>query len=159
MRWRSWHLNAAATATPRSYGLRPPVWHRSWDTRGPPVFGPKHHSTRRHRHEQQRLDYYQYIDEGPKPSITVIEDLDEPAGFGAFWEGSGRISTKAGLPWGGNERQCARYPGLCRGFPDDRRFFRSSHVGHLVGSTPKSQSTAWIWRRWISCTRINTALW
>ena len=35
--------------------------------------------------KQQRLDYYQYIDEGPKPSITVIEDLDEPAGFGAFW--------------------------------------------------------------------------
>ena len=35
--------------------------------------------------KQQRLDYYKYIDEGPKPSITVIEDLDEPAGFGAFW--------------------------------------------------------------------------
>ena len=35
--------------------------------------------------KQQRLDYYQYIDEGPKPSITVIEDLDEPIGYGAFW--------------------------------------------------------------------------
>ena len=35
--------------------------------------------------KQQRLDYYRYIDEGPKPSITVIQDLDEPTGFGAFW--------------------------------------------------------------------------
>lgn len=31
-------------------------------------------------------DYYRYIDAGPKPSIVVIQDLDdELAGFGAFW--------------------------------------------------------------------------
>lgn len=35
--------------------------------------------------KQQRLDYYAYIDKGPKPSIVVIEDLDDPKGFGAFW--------------------------------------------------------------------------
>ena len=30
--------------------------------------------------------YYQYIDEGPKPSIIVIQDLDEDSkGYGAFW--------------------------------------------------------------------------
>ena len=40
--------------------------------------------------KQQRLDYYRYIDEGPKPSITVIQDLDEPTGFGAFW---GEVQT------------------------------------------------------------------
>ena len=35
--------------------------------------------------KQQRLNYYEYIDKGPKPSIVIIEELDEPAGFGAFW--------------------------------------------------------------------------
>jgi len=34
---------------------------------------------------QQRLDYYSYIENGPQPSVTVIQDLDDPAGFGAFW--------------------------------------------------------------------------
>ena len=31
-------------------------------------------------------DYYRYVDAGPKPSIVVIQDLDErAAGTGAFW--------------------------------------------------------------------------
>jgi len=36
---------------------------------------------------QQSLqdDYYRYIDAGPRPSIVVIQDLDDPAGRGAFW--------------------------------------------------------------------------
>ena len=29
--------------------------------------------------------YYRYIDEGPKPSIVVIQDLDERRGYGSFW--------------------------------------------------------------------------
>ena len=29
--------------------------------------------------------YYAYIDEGPKPSVIVIQDLDDPPGYGAFW--------------------------------------------------------------------------
>jgi regulator of RNase E activity RraA len=29
--------------------------------------------------------YYAYIDAGPKPSVVVIQDLDEPKGYGAFW--------------------------------------------------------------------------
>ncbi|MCP5028656.1 MAG: RraA family protein [Actinomycetia bacterium] len=32
-----------------------------------------------------RVAYYRYMDEGPKPAITVIEDLDDPPGFGAWW--------------------------------------------------------------------------
>jgi len=32
-----------------------------------------------------RNEYYKYISEVPKPSVVVIEDLDDPAGFGAFW--------------------------------------------------------------------------
>lgn len=29
--------------------------------------------------------YYAYIDEGPKPSIVVIQDLDAAGGYGCFW--------------------------------------------------------------------------
>jgi regulator of RNase E activity RraA len=38
--------------------------------------------------EQRALqnDYYRYVDAGPRPSIVVIQDLDEDAaGSGAFW--------------------------------------------------------------------------
>jgi len=29
--------------------------------------------------------YYAYVDAGPKPSIIVIQDIDEQRGYGAFW--------------------------------------------------------------------------
>lgn len=29
--------------------------------------------------------YYSYIDNGPKPSIVVIQDIDEQRGYGSFW--------------------------------------------------------------------------
>jgi regulator of RNase E activity RraA len=29
--------------------------------------------------------YYAYIDEGPKPSVVVIQDLDDERGYGSFW--------------------------------------------------------------------------
>ena len=32
-----------------------------------------------------RTSYYKYIAEIPKPSIVLIEDIDNPEGFGAFW--------------------------------------------------------------------------
>ncbi|MBT4110093.1 MAG: RraA family protein [Pelagibacterales bacterium] len=32
-----------------------------------------------------RTSYYKYIAEKPKPSIVLIEDRDNPEGFGAFW--------------------------------------------------------------------------
>ena len=32
-----------------------------------------------------RHGYYRYIDAGPKPSIVLIQDLDDDAGYGAFW--------------------------------------------------------------------------
>src|SRR4051794_23112641 len=32
-----------------------------------------------------RDSYYEYIDRGPKPSIVVIQDLDEANGYGSFW--------------------------------------------------------------------------
>ena len=29
--------------------------------------------------------YYAYIDEGPKPSVVVMQDLDGNGGYGSFW--------------------------------------------------------------------------
>ncbi len=34
---------------------------------------------------QKRLDYLDYVAAAPTPSVVVIEDKDEPAGYGAFW--------------------------------------------------------------------------
>ena len=40
---------------------------------------------------KKRLSYYEYIGEGPAPSIAVIQDLDGARrGFGAFW---GEVNT------------------------------------------------------------------
>ena len=33
----------------------------------------------------RRVAYYEYIDSLPRPSIVVVQDLDDPAGFGALW--------------------------------------------------------------------------
>jgi regulator of RNase E activity RraA len=37
-----------------------------------------------------RLRYYRHMAEGPGPTITVIEDLDDPPGYGAWW---GEVNT------------------------------------------------------------------
>ncbi len=34
---------------------------------------------------QKRLDYLNYVAAAPSPGIVVIEDLDDPVGYGAFW--------------------------------------------------------------------------
>ncbi len=38
----------------------------------------------------RRVAYYEYIDSLPRPSIVVVQDLDDPAGFGAMW---GEVNT------------------------------------------------------------------
>ena len=37
------------------------------------------------RLRQQRAAYYEYLGEGPGPTIAVLQDLDPEPGFGAFW--------------------------------------------------------------------------
>ena len=32
-----------------------------------------------------RDGYYAYIDNGPKPSVVVVQDLDDERGYGSFW--------------------------------------------------------------------------
>jgi regulator of RNase E activity RraA len=39
---------------------------------------------------QKRLEYIDYVAAEPRPSVVVIQDLDEPAGYGAFW---GEVQT------------------------------------------------------------------
>jgi regulator of RNase E activity RraA len=38
----------------------------------------------------KRLDYLDYVAAAPKPGIVIIEDLDDPVGYGAFW---GEVQT------------------------------------------------------------------
>jgi regulator of RNase E activity RraA len=38
----------------------------------------------------KRMDYLDYVAAAPQPSVVVIEDQDEPAGYGAFW---GEVQT------------------------------------------------------------------
>ena len=38
----------------------------------------------------KRLDYLDYVAAAPRPGIAVIEDLDDPGGYGAFW---GEVQT------------------------------------------------------------------
>ena len=33
----------------------------------------------------QRADYYAYVEAGPGPGISVLQDLDPEAGYGAFY--------------------------------------------------------------------------
>jgi len=60
----------------------------------PPIVGYARTATIRAMHpsdrsagemKEQRLAYYRYVSEGPRPSIMVIEDLDPTPGYGAFW--------------------------------------------------------------------------
>ena len=39
---------------------------------------------------EKRFDYLDYVAAAPRPSIVVIEDKDEPPGYGAFW---GEVQT------------------------------------------------------------------
>jgi regulator of RNase E activity RraA len=39
---------------------------------------------------QKRMEYLDYVAASPRPSIVVIEDLDDPVGYGAFW---GEVQT------------------------------------------------------------------
>ncbi|WP_448188054.1 RraA family protein [Azospirillum sp. sgz301742] len=34
---------------------------------------------------ERRLAWYRMVDSNPRPSVVVIQDLDQPKGFGAFW--------------------------------------------------------------------------
>ena len=46
---------------------------------------------------EKRNAYYKYVAEEQKPSVVVIEDVDNPPGFGAFW---GEVNSAIHLGFG-----------------------------------------------------------
>lgn len=40
--------------------------------------------------KERRMNYYRHMSEGPRPAVTVVEDLDYPDAIGAYW---GEINT------------------------------------------------------------------
>jgi regulator of RNase E activity RraA len=72
------HLHCPFPDLPPMVGFAKTVTMRSRDKVGGPSYMAK------------RMDYLDYIAAAPLPGIAVIEDLDDPAGYGAFW---GEVQT------------------------------------------------------------------
>jgi regulator of RNase E activity RraA len=72
------HLHCPFPDLPPMVGFAKTVTMRARDK----VSGPSYMS--------KRMDYLDYVAAAPQPCIAVIEDLDDPAGYGAFW---GEVQT------------------------------------------------------------------
>jgi regulator of RNase E activity RraA len=72
------HLHCPFPDLPPMVGFAKTVTIRSRDA----VSGPSY--------MQKRMDYLDYVAAAPRPSVVLIQDLDEPAGYGAFW---GEVQT------------------------------------------------------------------
>jgi regulator of RNase E activity RraA len=69
------HLHCAFPDLPPRVGFAKTVTMRAKD---PPALAGEGYM-------QRRLDYLDYVASQPNPSWMVIQDLDDPAGYGAFW--------------------------------------------------------------------------
>jgi regulator of RNase E activity RraA len=72
------HLHCPFPDLPPMVGFAKTVTMRARDKVGGPSYMAK------------RMDYLDYVAAAPQPGIAVIEDLDQPAGYGAFW---GEVQT------------------------------------------------------------------
>jgi regulator of RNase E activity RraA len=72
------HLHCPYPDLPPIVGLAKTVTIRTRDA----VSGPSY--------MQKRMDYLDYVASEPRPSIVLIQDLDDPPGYGAFW---GEVQT------------------------------------------------------------------
>jgi len=72
------HLHCPFPDLPSMVGFAKTVKIRARD----PVSGPSY--------MQKRMDYLDYVAAEPRPSVVLIEDLDDPPGYGAFW---GEVQT------------------------------------------------------------------
>jgi regulator of RNase E activity RraA len=72
------HLHCPFPDLPPMVGFAKTVTIRARD----PVSGPSY--------MQKRMDYLDYVAAEPRPSVVLIQDLDEPPGYGAFW---GEVQT------------------------------------------------------------------
>jgi regulator of RNase E activity RraA len=72
------HLHCPFPDLPPMVGFAKTVTIRSRDKVGGPSYMAK------------RMDYLDYVAAAPQPGVVVIEDQDDPAGYGAFW---GEVQT------------------------------------------------------------------
>lgn len=72
------HLHCPFPDLPPMVGFARTVTIRARD----PVSGP--------HYLHKRMDYLDYVAAGPHPAVVLIQDLDEPPGYGAFW---GEVQT------------------------------------------------------------------
>jgi regulator of RNase E activity RraA len=72
------HLHCPFPDLPPMVGFAKTVTIRSRDAVGGPSY------------MQKRMDYLDYVAAEPRPSVVLIQDLDEPPGYGAFW---GEVQT------------------------------------------------------------------
>ena len=72
------HLHCPFPDLPPMVGFAKTVTIRARDAVGGPSY------------MQKRLEYIDYVAAEPRPSVVLIQDLDEPAGYGAFW---GEVQT------------------------------------------------------------------
>ena len=72
------HLHCPFPDLPPMVGFAKTVTIRARDAVSGPSYMPK------------RLEYLDYVAAEPRPSVVLIQDLDEPAGYGAFW---GEVQT------------------------------------------------------------------
>ena len=45
--------------------------------------------------KERLLAYYEYLSQGPRPTISIVQDVDSQPGLGAFW---GEVNTN--VHWG-----------------------------------------------------------
>ncbi|MGH6673616.1 MAG: RraA family protein [Xanthobacteraceae bacterium] len=72
------HLHCPFPDLPPMVGFAKTVTIRARDAVGGPSY------------MQKRMDYIDYVAAEPRPSVVLIQDLDEPPGYGAFW---GEVQT------------------------------------------------------------------
>lgn len=84
--------------------------------------------------KQKRTDYYRYLNSSSKPSVLVMEDLDYPDTYGAWWgEVNSAIHRGFGLEGVITSRQVRDLGELVKGLPIYAGSVGISHAfAHLV---------------------------
>ena len=83
---------------------------------------------------EESLEYYQYVQDGPRPSVIVVQDMDPIPGYGSFW-GEVNSTIHQGLgALGTITNGCVRdIPACAPGFQFISAHIRPSHSwDHVV---------------------------
>jgi hypothetical protein len=79
----------------------------------------------------QRLEYYRYVGEGPKPSIMVIADLDPVPGYGAYW---GEVQSNLHKGWAASASSPTAACATFRNAPRASRCWPGASIPHMPSS-------------------------